>query len=162
MKYLNIMFKSLKTSAPLLFLCNIIYWSPLQCGRPWDKSWNWFSSLLYQNMKTGKICYILELFESTPKELWLLLWKWSNNIHETEAPRTTLSGFQRVRAFTFWSVDKRGTTEPAMAAAKNHPKSLQFIWYNCLNVIRTVISPDNKGNLEIVLKRLPFRCDLGP
>ena len=117
---------------------------------------------MHQHMKTGKICYILELFESTPKELWLLLWKWGNNIHETEAPRTTLSGFERVRAFTFWSVDKRGTTEPAMAAAKNHPKSLQFIWYNCLNVIKTVISPDNKGNLEIVLKRLPFRCDLGP
>ena len=82
------------------------------------------------------------------------------NVKKTST-RLKLQG-ERARAVTFWSKDKRGTTEPSTVAAKNHCKSLEFTWYNCLNLIKTVASPNSKGNLEIILQRLPFRCDLGP
>ena len=74
-------------------------------------------------------------------------------IHETEVPKTTLNGFEPVRAFTFRSVNQCGTTEPAIATDQT-TKNLCNLYDTLLNVINHVASSDFKGiywfNLEIV------------
>ena len=64
-----------------------------------------------------------------------------NNVQGNEVPKTTLSGVEPVRTFTFWCVVQLGTTEPAIATAKS-TENLCILHDTLINLINTVASPD--------------------
>ena len=79
------------------------------------------------------------------------------NLHQTEVRKTTLGGFEPMRAIIFRSVVQRGINEPAIAAAQT-TANLCNLYDARDNVINTVASPDSKG----LIKLGNCSIDLGP
>ena len=63
-----------------------------------------------------------------------------NNGQGNEVPKTTLSGVEPVRTFTFRCVVQQGTTQPAIATAKS-TANLCILYDTLINVINTLASP---------------------